>query len=651
MLSILSLTFVFINIPIGNKIYNIWFILEVLIICGVIIFQFWRAKSIKRRIDQLKDIFKYPLKVIQGTIEREHLVNAEDAINKIEYTNKIEDSNSNKNTRKNVIKVSIVETSGYSKPISRMKDAINTYLLSNYGAAVNFSIIKDIIDREIDVQDEEISQDIPTPLYAGLAATMIGIILGLLSMPALGGNNFTLGINSLIDGVKLAMFASLLGLSFTTYLSSFHYKNAKKKILLDKNFQISYLQAKLLPELIKAEDTGVSGLKASLDRFAKVATDISDNVLIATKQTSENLILQQEVIEKVSNLDIIKISETNLDLFKRLEDNIGALQKFSEYMSALSQISNNLKEFAFRTLDINRVVNKIDTGLEENSRLTRFLASHFEKIETAGNAALKAVDLSDLVFKESIERLREETDKCVTQALQAVNLSSSHFTTAIEKLKEETDNRISLLNQDAASSESKLCEIYNDIGSKLNMITEQHIKQIQSAYSNAIPQFNQLNNLQVLPKIQEEVTSGVSQIQHESSSNTSKLIENINHLNHSLNDVIKTIENNAILSKLDSIEVNYQKHISDVLHQFQTESNSNTTKLVGAINKLNHSFDTIINNQLLNKLDDIENYLRNTDNKTENQPVSRRKKITKPKEKPGLLKRIQNRLRTGKKNK
>src|SRR4030066_642560 len=101
----------------------------------------------------------------------------------------------------------------------------------------------------------------------------------------------------------------------------------------------------------------------------------------------------------------------------------------------MSQISENLKDFASRTRSVDNIVNQIDLSLQENNRLSRFLTAHFEKIETAGDAALKAVDLSDSHFKEAIEKLKEETDKSLNQAFRAVNESASHFSGAIEKLK------------------------------------------------------------------------------------------------------------------------------------------------------------------------------------------------------------------------
>jgi hypothetical protein len=513
----------------GGQGYGVWFTIEIVLIIGVIIYQFYISGRIYTNINQLKEIFRNRLNVISGFIERSNLNKNETSIKDIVFTDSGKGTSSDdKPPNRKTVRISITDTSG-TGTIQTIKEYINLYLLNNYGAAVNFSIIKDIIDREVDVKDEEISNSLPTPLYLGLAATMIGIIFGLFAMPESNGQHFAEGIDALVNGVKLAMLGSLSGLACTTILSSFIYKNAKRQISREKNEQISYLQATLLPELIKSEDTGVSGLKASLDRFARVATDISDNVLVAVNKSNENILLQQEVIDKVSNLDVLKISETNLELFNRLESNMSAFNKFSEYVSLMSQISDNLKDFASRTKNIDNVINQIDLTLQENDRLSRFLTSHFEKIETSGFAALKAVDLSDAHFREAIEKLKVETDNCLNQAFRAVNESASHFSGAIEKLKEEIDSRISHLNQDASANESKLAEIYNEIGVKMASATSEHIRQLQAAYSNAVPRFDQLNNLQILPKIQEQLSDGISQLQ-----NNTKLVEAINQLNASL---------------------------------------------------------------------------------------------------------------------
>ena len=86
-----------------------------------------------------------------------------------------------------------------------------------------------MIDREIDVKDEEITLAIPIPLYFGLAATMLGIIFGLWAMPDINGDNFSTAINTLINGVKWAMGASLTGLACTIIITLI-YKTYKSEI-------------------------------------------------------------------------------------------------------------------------------------------------------------------------------------------------------------------------------------------------------------------------------------------------------------------------------------------------------------------------------------------------------------------------------------
>ena len=541
------------------------------LIVGVIIWQLDISRKIYKNIKQLKEIFKNPLKVKNGYIEKTNLNKKEKTIDDIVFID-TEEENAPHDlfSDQNIVKISITETSGLDI-ILRIKEYINTYLLNNYGAAVNFSIIKDFIDREVDVKDEEISHSIPTPLYLGLAATMIGIICGLFAMPKLAGGQFSTGIDALINGVKLAMGGSLLGLACTTVLTSFFYKNAKKYLLEDKNKQISYLQAKLLPELIRAEDTGVSGLKASLDRFARVATNISDNVLIAANQTGENIILQQEVIDKVTNLDMLKISKTNLELFNRIESNMSSFKEFSEYVSLMSQISDNLKDFALRTTNIDKVANQIDLSLQENNRLSKFLTTHFEKIESAGLAALKAVDLSDLNFKEAVGKLEQEIKNREAVLNNTAVDADSHTRDVIEKLREEIENRICLLNKNENDFEFKLTEIYSSISKKFEEIGSKYIQEFQTAYSNAIPQFKQLDQLEYLPKIQETFTTNVVNIKNDNIDNTNNLIASINQLNISVNNLKENFSNNAILIKLDLIESQLKKGKSKIL-QPSTES-------------------------------------------------------------------------------
>jgi len=449
-----------------------WHITEIFIIAIVVFYQIYHTVGLHKKITKFKKIFSSKLYVEKTFVDKQKVGEAD--FDSDDYS----DDESTSDFPSEKISISLVDTNGFNQVILRIRRAINTYLINNYGAAVNFSIIKDIIDREVDVKDEEINQGVTLPLYLGLAATMIGIIFGLFSMPNFGSSDFSSGIGALIDGVKVAMIGSLSGLALTTFLSSFVYKNAKRVLQEEKNEQISLLQAKLLPELIKAEDTGVSGLKASLDRFARVATDITDNVLFAATQTGENLELQNEVIEKIENINVLKVSKWNLELFEKLENNMDSLSKFSSYLVNMERITSQLSEFASRTTDIEKVVTNIDNNLSESRKLTKFLANHFEKIENSGEAMRKTVGLVEAQIEDSINQLKKST----------------------EAMFED-------LFKHSGIQEEKLELIYKNINQNISAISGEYVTRFKEAYEDSIPRFEQLDNLALIKDIGLTVSS------------------------------------------------------------------------------------------------------------------------------------------------
>src|SRR5690606_14819155 len=104
------------------------------------------------------------------------------------------------------------------------------------GAVADYHLLKDIVTREVDTLDEEINNALPAPLYLGLAATMLGIIFGLFAMTSFSATDFNMNVLSpLLDGVKIAMAASVIGLALTTYLTVIEYKKAKSTSEAKKN--------------------------------------------------------------------------------------------------------------------------------------------------------------------------------------------------------------------------------------------------------------------------------------------------------------------------------------------------------------------------------------------------------------------------------
>ena len=125
-----------------------------------------------------------------------------------------------------LIRVSVIRAGNdeTNEMLQSVIGTINNYLRRNKGAAADFNLIKDIVERQCDAVDEEINHKLPVPIYLGLMGTVMGIIIGLFSLEfefdpetrALNGELFVNSVSSLVSGVKLAMICSFVGLGMTT---------------------------------------------------------------------------------------------------------------------------------------------------------------------------------------------------------------------------------------------------------------------------------------------------------------------------------------------------------------------------------------------------------------------------------------------------
>ena len=148
-------------------------------------------------------------------------------------------------------------------------ESINVYLKKNKGNAIDYHLIKDIVDRNCDALEDEIQAQLPMPLYAGLAGTMSGVIVGVGYLWLSGGLKELLstdkteqvanavaktgeqavtsgadGIEAVLGGIALAMLASFIGIILTTF-GSWRAKSVKVQVEIGKQKFLSWLQQEL----------------------------------------------------------------------------------------------------------------------------------------------------------------------------------------------------------------------------------------------------------------------------------------------------------------------------------------------------------------------------------------------------------------------
>lgn len=302
---------------------------------------------------------------------------------------------------KNSIDISLIDFKGRkNKSQSEILKSINNYLLRNKGVVSDFMLVKDIVDRNIDKTDDQITNSIPTPLYLGLMGTMLGIIGGLIFMPSLTNQangviqniDPITGIDSLLDGVKIAMVASVVGL-LLTIISNLVFLSVRKSVENQKNDFFTFIQTELLPILSKNTASSIHTLQTNLLKFN---SDFTVNMLqfngiiTSVKNTFDS---QLEVVEELKRIDVANIAKYNIDVMQQLQSSFRNLKNLSEYLFKTNSLLRNTEELNLtinkqlnKVGDISEMVKKFDGHASHISDNSKYLASHFENFDSREQA-------------------------------------------------------------------------------------------------------------------------------------------------------------------------------------------------------------------------------------------------------------------------
>lgn len=292
--------------------------------------------------------------------------------------------------------ISLIEFKGNKNKSQReILKSLNNYLLRNKGAISDFMLVKDIVDRNIDKTDDQITSSIPTPLYLGLMGTMLGIIGGLYFMPTIAAPAANMvqnadpisGIDSLLDGVKIAMVASVVGL-LLTIITNLFFLSVRKSVENQKNDFFTFIQTELLPILSKNTASSIHTLQTNLLKFN---TDFTVNmnqfsgIITAVKNTFDS---QLDVVEELKRIDVANIAKYNIDVMQQLKSSFRNLKDLSEYLLKTNSLLKNtevlnltLNKQLDKVGDISELVKKFDSHASHISENSKYLASHFENFD------------------------------------------------------------------------------------------------------------------------------------------------------------------------------------------------------------------------------------------------------------------------------
>lgn len=294
--------------------------------------------------------------------------------------------------------VSLISLPGENPLQKEINRVLNNYLIRNKGAASDYGLIKDVVERNCNSLEEEIETQTPWPLYFGLMGTMLGIIVGIGDIAInVGFDQFVEKpeehIGGLMGDVAMAMIVSCCGILFTTTLS-FIAKKAKSILETRKNAFYSWFQSELMP--IISKENASTGLKRLEENLSKFNDSFEDNVkeLNATfsvvKETSGNQALLMNTLNK---MDLKKMAEANIEILSRFNQTVGQLEKFNSYINYSQSV---LDDIAQRNTAISEATISVDSNLDK-----------------ALNELKNGVEQQMSVLRDSLRKSEEEMEKLV----------------------------------------------------------------------------------------------------------------------------------------------------------------------------------------------------------------------------------------------
>ena len=369
-----------------------------------------------------------------------------------------------------------------NKVFESIKLSINKYLANNSGSVIDFSLLKDAVDRHCDAVENDINTMTPTPLYCGLAGTMAGVIVGLYSLISTGSiadlltsgagefDNAAQGVNDLLTGVALAMIASIMGILLTT-TASLLFKMWKLRGESRKNAFLAWLQAKLLPELPSDTADALRGLVKNLNRFNNKFAQNTDTLGEALDKVNASYRIQGDIIQAVHDMDVVKMAKANVRVLNELKECTDKLEVFNQYLDDIHGYTDAIQTF---TTQFESESNRLHVLEEIRDYFTR------HKAEIARNSAD-----ADVALKNALRTLKtsatENTDELHTTFVKQAE--------EFKKILEDERKSFEQINKE-------LCDQFSSQLSQIPMLVKQltEIAGIPAKLDRLIERMERANN-------------------------------------------------------------------------------------------------------------------------------------------------------------
>ena len=403
------------------------FAVEFIIVAVIVILQFYYFRANVRKRKQLKSIFPDDIDTHLSAVQNEEGV-----------TQIAIDNADNELLTDEII------------------DPINSYLDKNKGST-DYHIIKDLTDRACDKVQDEVDSYNPVPLYLGLCGTMLGIIMGIFFLWLSGGLDSLLasniikegmnaaeitaaeeaarasasnGIQHLLGGVAIAMFASLCGVILTV-IGTHQTKDAVASNEAGRNKFLSWIQTNLLPRMSGDVVSTLGVFYTNLNRFNNTFSQNSRDLKSAFEEIQNAYKGQTEYTKELNKLDIAKAQMA-----------FSALGNATEKINDLNAFLEGSSQYLASVVALTEKLDTADSRTKAIERMGQFFESEIEQISARKALLSEAVGKIDLNLKNSIEGLKDTSDNEVAKFQGHLNKLYLAFQKAVEDQQDLLEKKL-----------------------------------------------------------------------------------------------------------------------------------------------------------------------------------------------------------------
>ncbi|MFC1226380.1 hypothetical protein ACFE6N_21435 [Pedobacter sp. BG31] len=322
------------------------------------------------------------------------------------------------------VRIRLVEsTQGNSVVFGNILNSMNKYLLRNRHSVADFSLIKDIVERNTDTLEEEVNLTLSTPLYLGLMGTMLGIVIGIFSMSSLIGadireSSVSVGIATLLGSVKIAMIASFVGLLLTISNSAVTFKGSKFRLENKKNDFYTKIQVELLPSLNQGMNATFDSLQRNLFRFNEKFDANLDRLGTVFDKNYDSILMQKQLVEQMDRSKVAEISGFNVKVLAEMGNALAQFEKFNSFFSNInSHLANSVeltktsRDMLARTSNFEVIANSVKQYLHDGNKLTTFLSAHFSDLEAHKAKVDEAIVSTGFHISDSFGQLQQSLQR------------------------------------------------------------------------------------------------------------------------------------------------------------------------------------------------------------------------------------------------